>query len=435
MTIPDVKAYEPYGPNIQSLTEVLIDLKETIATIPAYPAVAQFNAIAAATVTQGAALCMYPGGLVQNARNSGDFQEANVIGFALNSALAGEEVDVAMAGIFPTSGLSPGRIYYLGNAGGSITATPPTVAGGADYLVRVGEAVSTGELAVQIEPPIRIDPPTLIGQAEFTTPGLQSWTVPLDVTSVSVVCVGGGGGGGNWTLGLQGGAGGGLGYINNYAVTPGDVITIRVGGGGNGGGQGTNGQDGGTSYFVNLVTCRGGGGEGGEQRNPRSIGGDFIGDGGGNGGGGTIAFSGGGSGGGGGAGGYENNGGNGVNNAGSGGTAGLGGGGGGGGGASTSGDNGAGGGGGVGIYGVGANGAVGLSGTNVGTGGGGGSGGTAGATGQSNTTDGVNQGGAGGLFGGGGGCSQSSGDGGGGAVRIIWPGDVRQFPSTRTADE
>jgi hypothetical protein len=54
----------------------------------------------------------------------------------------------------------------------------------------------------------------------------------------------------------------------------------------------------------------------------------------------------------------------------------------------------------------------------------------------------TSKGGNGGLYGGGGGAvqkpmsvSRTSGSGGNGAVRIIWPGNLRQFPSTRTADE
>jgi hypothetical protein len=38
------------------------------------------------------------------------------------------------------------------------------------------------------------------------------------------------------------------------------------------------------------------------------------------------------------------------------------------------------------------------------------------------------------LYGGGGGNSEVSGTGGDGAVRIIWPGTTRQFPSTNTGN-
>jgi hypothetical protein len=433
MAYSDVDANAPYPSNAQGLVEALIDLKETIATLPSSPGVANFKATAAANVTQGRALYMNGSGEVQHATNNGTLEQATVIGFANQSRNAGQTVDVLLAGLLASSGLSPGRIYFLG-VGGAVTTTAPTTPG--EYVTRVGEAASAGELIVQIEPPVELIFPHPISQALWTTPGTYTWVVPDDVTTVSVVCVGGGGGGGNWSNGLQGGGGGGLGYRNNITVVPGTTIGLQVGAGGAGGGTGTNGQDGGESWFSNVLLVRAHGGTGGQQDSPKALGGSFVGDGGGIGGGAPIGVGIGGSGGGGGAGGYSGNGGDGGNNSGSvAPTAGAGGGGGGGGGASTGGDNGAGGGGGVGIYGQGTNGAAGVSGTNVGTGGGAGSSGTAGATGESNTTDGVNRGGAGGLFGGGGGNSATSGNGGGGAVRIIWPGNVRQFPSTRTADE
>ena len=432
----DVRAYQPYSPNTQSLVEVLIDLKETIAKFPrnpSFPGIVNFQSPAAANVTQGRALYMDANGEVAHATNNGTLEQATVIGFANQSRNAGELVDILMAGVLASSGLSAGRFYFLG-VGGAVTTAAPTTPGA--YVTRVGEASSSGELIVQIEPPIELIVPHPIGQVEFTTPGSYNWTVPANVTSVSVVCVGGGGGGGDWNSGLQGGGGGGLGYKNNITVVPGAIFGLEVGVGGAGGGSNVDGGDGSDSWFSTVGTVRGFGGTGGAQYSPEAAGGSFVGDGGGSGGGAPIAVGAGGSGGGGGAGGYSGNGGDGGNNNGSvSPTAGAGGGGGGGGGASTSADNGAGGGGGVGIYGEGASGAAGVSGTNVGTGGGAGSGGAAGVTGKSNATDGVNQGGNGGLYGGGGGNSETSGNGGGGAVRIIWPGNVRQFPSTRTADE
>ena len=429
-----ISNYDPYGPNPQGLTEVLIDLKDTMASRTVY-SVAGFGAVAFEDVTQGAALYSRTSdGKVGLARANGTRDEATVVGFAQTSKLAGEEVRCLVVGVLPTSGLDAGDVYYLATSYGAITTTPPS--GEGEYVTRVGEASTASNLIIQLEPPVRLAFPHPVGQVEFTTPGTYTWTVPADVTSISVVCVGGGGGGGDWNNGLQGGGGGGLGYKNNITVVPGTTLGYQVGAGGAGGGTNVDGQDGGESWFINIYVVRGFGGKGGAQYSPKALGGSFIGDGGGAGGGAHIAVGAGGSGGGGGAGGYSGNGGDGGNNSGSvAPTAGAGGGGGGGGGASTGGDNGAGGGGGVGIYGQGTNGAAGVSGTNVGTGGGAGSSGTAGATGESNTTDGVNRGGAGGLFGGGGGNSATSGNGGGGAVRIIWPGNVRQFPSTRTADE
>jgi hypothetical protein len=42
--------------------------------------------------------------------------------------------------------------------------------------------------------------------------------------------------------------------------------------------------------------------------------------------------------------------------------------------------------------------------------------------------------GNGGAYGGGGGQATVSRSGSGGAVRIIWPGNTRSFPSTNTGD-
>lgn len=239
--------------------------------------------------------------------------------------------------------------------------------------------------------------PVVQGQQEFTTAGTYSWVAPAGVTSVSVVCVGGGGGqNGNG----DGGAGGGLGWKNNITVVPGNSYTVVAAS-----------AYGGESYFINTSTVRGGGGG-------NANGGTFTGDGGGNGGRGGDAYSNY-TAGGGGAGGYTGNGGPGANGFGGGGSSGSGGGGGGG---SSSGGlyDGGYGGGGVGILGQGASGS---------SSGGGGSGGTNGGA-----PAGYN-GGTGGLYGGGaGGGGGSSLAPGRGAVRIIWPGTTRQFPSTNTGN-
>jgi len=224
------------------------------------------------------------------------------------------------------------------------------------------------------------------GQQVYTI-GSYSWVAPAGVTSVSVVAVGGPTSG-------NGCPGGGLGYKNNYAVTPGNSYTVVAGG---------------TSYFVSQCVVAGRVGSSG-------IGGTYTGDGGGNGGNGTAY---GGSGGGGGAGGYAGNGGNGGAYPGSTGlTAGAGGGG-GGGMASTNNMAYQGqGGGGVGLLGQGTSGAA-----------GGCNGGSGGTKGKGGNTGGSSCGGTyGGGVGGGGGSAA------GGAVRIIWPGSSRQFPSTNTGD-
>lgn len=264
------------------------------------------------------------------------------------------------------------------------------------------------------------------GQVAFTTPGTYSWDVPEGVTSVSVVCVGAGAS----ILGFSGAEG--------TPSAPGtssfnDEVFAFCSSGRTGGGY--SGADGG-----------GVGGTGGaEASNDTDIGG----------------------GGGGGAGGYSGNGGNGgTGRAGS---------------QDVSRDGG--GGGGVGLMGEGSPGLGGTVGRSGNTGNGGGGGGGAGGDAATVTTGGQGQGGSGGLpvssnfntppnsriggnYGGGRGGSLTSsynGTGGGGlayknnipvtggqtisikvgdswlagtgAVRIIWPGNQRQFPSTRTADE
>lgn len=279
-------------------------------------------------------------------------------------------------------------------------------------------------------------------QTEFATAGTYSWVVPEAVVNVSVVCIGGGGGG---ALGLsgsyggqpgQGGGGGELRYKNNIAVTPGQTITVVVGAGGlgklaSGFTITRNSTDGGQSSF-NSTTCvanggiRGGTYEGGGSGAGGSGG---TGDGGGNGG--SAASAGGGAGG---AGGYSGNGGNGgsSNSAGSNGS---GGGGGGGGGTnpnsvSSAFSYGGGRGGGVGTLGQGSNGAGGARQTNEGVSGG--NPGNPGSWVSGNSGPfgaGANPGGQQPNSG-----YNSGGDGGGGAVRIIWPGDTRSFPSTNTGN-
>lgn len=274
------------------------------------------------------------------------------------------------------------------------------------------------------------------GQQAYTTAGTYSWVAPAGVTSVSVVAVGGGGGGAAGAnvcipqgyFGGYGGGGGGLGYLNNYSVTPGSSYTVVVGAGGSA--TNPNGNAGCNSYFVSTAVVRGGGGGGGGgygNCGNRTAGtaGTYTGTGGGNGGPGvTSGYSNGGCGtGGGGAGGYSGNGGAGLgdcscipNNAGSGGSA----------------SGGAArsvcvryGGGGVGLLGQGSSG-IAANGTNGFYGHGGSSGADA-----SNAT--------GALYGGGGSgggsyARSNGGNGGRGAVRIIWPGTSRSFPSTNTGN-
>lgn len=95
----------------------------------------------------------------------------------------------------------------------------------------------------------------------------QSYTVPAGVTSIKVKMWGAGGGGGDkggWTYGHQGGAGG---YTEaDLAVTPGQVLTVMVGGGGHGGNIATKGLSygGGGASCINT-DCKFGGQGGGRS--------------------------------------------------------------------------------------------------------------------------------------------------------------------------
>lgn len=66
----------------------------------------------------------------------------------------------------------------------------------------------------------------------FTTEGTHSWVVPDGLTSISAVAIGAGGSGasaGNYRT-ATGGSGGGLAWMNNISVTPGDTLYIKVAG-------------------------------------------------------------------------------------------------------------------------------------------------------------------------------------------------------------
>jgi len=286
----------------------------------------------------------------------------------------------------------------------------------------------------------------ITGEELFTTVGAWVFTVPAGVTRISMVCVGAGGKGGTYRVGSYyrsagGGGGGGLGWKNSVSVTPGEQLTVEVGS-----------PIGGTGHSRVLrggvVLCAGyRGGDAPTNDYGQGVGGTYTGDGGGRGGDGGYANSSVGSGGaGGGAGGYTGAGGagggrvysknlqtwvTGRGGAGAGGSAG---------GGNSSQDTGinaggGGGGGGVGLEGEGNSASA--RGVTRFAGGYGGSGGLSGGNSSSSRS------GAGGRYGGGGGGgdSWSSGSGsraaanfgGQGAVRIIWPGNRRRFPSTYAA--
>lgn len=340
--------------------------------------------------------------------------------------------------------------------------------------------VVAGFQSTAISPP----GPAAPSQVEYTTAGTYSWTVPSGVTSISALVVGGGGGGrviyayDYYTTDLekahaaQGGSGGAVAWMTNYAVTPGQVLTITVGAAGVGGSYtGVNARvaptAGGLSRIAigatNLITANGGAGGGLAKYNGTApdtksyntfhtgftigagvTGAGVYGQAGANEGGASMTF---GAWGGGGAGSMNASTGTTKSNAYGGGGLGF----------SVTYSSGlpahnyvSGAGGGVGIYGGSLSTAsVSQSGTSTHPYTGayaapGGSGGGAGSPALSTTSSILNTTSTGGGFGGGGGgwaaraSSTSNGtkcNGAGGAVRIIWPGDVRFYPNTRTAGE
>ena len=350
----------------------------------------------------------------------------------------------SMAGLLSNVRLTKGRCLYLTDFFGANQSGPLTQLDGTVLIACNGPTVDSVTFG--------LDDTSVLGQEQWTTPGTYSWTCPDDVTSVCAVAIGGGGGGGGTATGANaaggiGGTGGGLGYKNNISVTPGQSYTVVVGAGGaSNGGVGQDGGDGQDSYFIDATTVKGGAGRGGTGADGgyQSAGGDFVGDNqnvgnssnynGRNGGYGelNVGFGGAGAAGYGGCGAGS---GAGVTGA-SGGGSGKG--------ASANGSGGviysSSGGGGTGIYGEGSTGSNGSNVTPPGRAGGGGSGGENGEEGTAENYQGKD----GGKYGGGGGVGSiqvfapgvwyggSGGDGGGGAVRIIWPGTIRQFPTTGT---
>jgi hypothetical protein len=286
------------------------------------------------------------------------------------------------------------------------------------------------------------------GQQLFTTTtqsigDYSYFTVPNEIYSISAVVVGGGGGGCRTLSAGGGGSGGDLRWIKSIDVTPGETLRIDVGRGGIAGGTGGDGYFSAVQRANGFVLIQAAGGGGGTTSSARAQYGTSTTTSGtgavGPIGGGTGGTGGGGSGstsaaGGGGAGGYLGNGGSGtvstLDSAGN--SADPGSGAGGGGGSADSGGTG-GTGGGVGLLGWGSDGVGGAFGGYGGTGGYSGTGGSNGeGGGNSRAVNGAP------LYGSGGGgddTGTTAHNGAQGAVRLIWPAEIRYYPYTRTADE
>jgi len=299
----------------------------------------------------------------------------------------------------------------------SVTGLSPSTA----YTFRVRAHNSKG-YGCYSSASVSITTSAAAGSQSYICAGNYTWVAPAGVTSVSFVLVGAGFGGGlgyyNYSCpcgpldqGGYGGGGGATGYTNSYSVTPGYSYAVTVG-------TPCISSNGGKSIFNGIYVygaCRmfrGGNGTTShfEVGGPGGMGATNYG-----------YLSGGG--GGGGAGGYSGIGGAGGSQ-GCPGAVGLGGAGGGGGG--TDANKIGKGGGGVGIYGQGSSGAAGSGSAGSVTGASAGGGGSGGGNGCGNNggSYGAGGGGAAGPF------NNTRGTGKQGAVRIVWPGSTRQFPST-----
>lgn len=155
MPNPGVIDNEPYAPNSEGLTGVLIDLKETMANQQTYSVIG-YQCTTFENVSQGEALyCRSSDGKVGKAIANDTFDKALVAGFAQTTKPAGASINVIVRGLLATSGLDAGDDYYLSHtSAGAITKTPPS--GSNQYLTRIGEAGTSAQLIIKLEPPILI---------------------------------------------------------------------------------------------------------------------------------------------------------------------------------------------------------------------------------------------------------------------------------------
>jgi len=143
----------PYENNMRGLVDALIDLKEGFPTFA--PLQVGFNATAFEAVSDGDALFMRTsdGQVGKASAANGTLENATVVGFANAAALANETVKVIVVGLKTLSSLNAGDLFFLSDStAGAITTTPPSGAGKA--VTRVGEASTTTDFAIHIEPPV-----------------------------------------------------------------------------------------------------------------------------------------------------------------------------------------------------------------------------------------------------------------------------------------
>ena len=150
-----VENYIPYQPNDQGLRDVLLDLKSTMPS-QIVSKVTGYKTTCFENVTQGDAVYSRASdGFIGKAVANDSEDKAKVAGFVETTASSGSEVRVITRGITPMSGLDFGDLHFLSaSSPGAITTTPPSTAG--QFVTRVGEAGSTGQFIVKVEPPIKL---------------------------------------------------------------------------------------------------------------------------------------------------------------------------------------------------------------------------------------------------------------------------------------
>lgn len=212
--------------------------------------------------------------------------DAAYIGVALGAGTDGASITggIQISGVYTTTGLTAGDIYYLSNTAGAITNSAGTTeraigvalsttkllmnfqekrlptANEKDALAGAGAAPSSSNKYLtegDIDDNTIFIPPTV---EVFTTSG--TWTKDAGLKYVVVEVVGGGGGGGFADAGEAGSGGGGGGYARKLiaASSLGATETVTVGAAGSGGVDTgpTNATAGGNSSFGAHCTANGG---------------------------------------------------------------------------------------------------------------------------------------------------------------------------------
>jgi len=146
---------QPYEPNYRGLVDAIIDLKEGFPTFS--PLQVGFDATAFEDLSKGNPLYMRTsdGQVGKASAADGTSEAATVVGFAGSDAAVNGSVKVIVVGLITLSSLDAGDLYFLSaTQAGAKSLTPPSSAGQA--VVRLGEAASSTQFAIQIEPPIKL---------------------------------------------------------------------------------------------------------------------------------------------------------------------------------------------------------------------------------------------------------------------------------------